>query len=111
MRFAVIILILLWQSCCCSASLNAADADLLWTRAVELAKVGQADGAFVNFHMLVQAYPDFSRTASAQFDLGEYFFFQNNFEQAAAEFKNTYAKYPKSKESLVALAYLYKMAK
>ena len=110
MRLAVIILILSWQCLGSVPVTNAADADILWGKAVELAKQGQMDLAFINFRMLVDVYPDFPKTPTAQLDLGEYYFLQNNYPLAAQEFQNFSTKYPKRQESLIALSYLYKIA-
>lgn len=110
MKPCVIILILFWQCCCCESFLNAADADILWSRAVNMAQQGQVDLAFINFRMLVDSYPDSPKSPAAQFGLGEYYFLQNNFALASQEFENFYVKYPKKQESVIALAYLYKIA-
>ena len=89
---------------------NAADADILWSRAVEMAKQGQMDMAFLNFRMLADTYPDVPQNPAAQFNVGEYYFLQNNFPLAVKEFKSLFIQHSKQKESLMALVYLYKMA-
>lgn len=105
----VIILTLFWQSCWVVA-VNAADADVLWTRAVTMAQQGQMDLAFTNFRMIVDDYPDSAKTPKAQLDVGEYYYSQNDFNSALPEFENIVRQHPKDKESLIALAYLFKMA-
>ena len=90
--------------------LNAADSDILWAAAVENVKQGENDFAFMNFHMLVDTCPDSRERFAAELSLGEYYFAQNNFRLAAEEFENLCATYPKSVESLIASAYLYKIA-
>lgn len=110
MRLTAIILILFWQCCCCVPLLNAADADTLWAQAVQMAKQREMDFAFINFRMIVDTYPDSTQSPAAQFDLGEYYFLENYFTLAIAEFEGIYTKHPRQKESMVALAYLYKIA-
>jgi hypothetical protein len=105
----VIILTLFWHWSF-ATNLNAADADVLWTRAVSMAQQGQVDMAFTNFRMIVDSYPTFSKGALARLDVAEYYFLQNDLHSAVIEFENLCLQYPKGHESFIALAYLYKIA-
>ncbi len=95
---------------CYQPCLNAADADILWNKALGHAKEGEIDFAFMNFQMLIDTYPDFRNKSAAMFSLGEYYFAQHNFSAAVKEFEHLYDAYPKSREALFSLSYLYKIA-
>jgi hypothetical protein len=110
MLLPVIILTLFWQSWLCVGPTNAADADILWRRATSMVKQGQVDLAFSNFRMIATSYPTFSKSSAVRLVLGEYYFLNNDLRSAHTEFEYSYTKYPKDKESLIALAYLYKMS-
>jgi outer membrane protein assembly factor BamD (BamD/ComL family) len=110
MNAYVIILTLFWQCFSAVPVVKAADADILWNRAISMAKQGQMDMAFIDFRMLVHSYPDARQKPTAQLGLGEYHFSHHSFSLAAKEFKDFYNQYPKRQDSVIALAYLYKMA-
>jgi tetratricopeptide (TPR) repeat protein len=95
----------------CEPILNAADADILWNEAVANVKEGENDFAFINFHMLVETCPDYRKRSAAEFSLGEYYFTQKNYRSAIEEFEKLYTAYPKCQEALIAMAYLYKIAR
>ena len=57
---------------------------------------GDAEAGFRNF---LQKYPDHSLAGSAQYWLGETFYAQNDYRQAAQAFLQGYKKYPKSRRA------------
>jgi tol-pal system protein YbgF len=64
---------------------------------------GEAEAGFRQF---LEKYPDHSLAGSAQYQLGETFYAQSNFQEAARNFLNAYKTYPKSRrapDSLVKL--------
>jgi tol-pal system protein YbgF len=64
---------------------------------------GEAEAGFRQF---LEKYPDHSLAGSAQYQLGETFYAQGNFQEAARNFLNAYKTYPKSRrapDSLVKL--------
>ena len=105
-KICIVLLMMLW-----APFLYAGDASIFWNTAVDYAKRGENDFAFINFHMLVDSYPDFKKRSAAEFAMGEYYFKRNDLRSAVEEFENVYAAAPKSREALVALAYLYKIAR
>lgn len=94
-----------------AAGAYAGEVDLQWKRAVMLAKQGQTDFAFVDFDFIARRYPESRYAMPAQFAQGEYYFLHNQRPAAIATFEDFTVKYPKSKESLLAMAYLYAAAK
>jgi tetratricopeptide (TPR) repeat protein len=109
MKMTVFIL-LLCQCLVCVPLAHAGDAEVLWAQAVDMAKRGEPDFAFMDFRMLFDTCPDFFRRSAVEFSLGEYYFSQHMFSLAIPQFEDLYAKDPKGREALVALVYLYKMA-
>ncbi len=57
---------------------------------------GDAEGGFSSF---LQKYPDHSLAGSAQYWLGETYYAQNDYRQAAQAFLQGYKKYPKSRRA------------
>ncbi len=106
-----LIVFLLFVQYCGVVPVNAAEDGIVWEEAVQMAKRGDADFAFMYFRILAHDYPDSRRAVDAQFALGEYYFLQGNFAVAAQEFGDFCARYPKRKETLAALGYLYQMAR
>ena len=110
MKLYVIILTLLLQGSCCVTCVKASEADLDWKDAVGFAQQEEFDFAFINFYSLLENYPKSPYCLAAQFALGEYYYLQNNLPMASDEFKKFYIQYPQHQESLIALAYLFKIA-
>jgi hypothetical protein len=110
MRLYAIILSLLLQGCWWVPCVKASEADLEWGEAVGSAKQGEDDFAFMDFHTLLEDYPNSPHAMAAKFAQGEYFFLQNNLQMASDEFKDFYAHYPRHQESMIALIYLFKIA-
>jgi hypothetical protein len=111
MRLYVIILSLLLQGCLLIPCAWASEADLEWKEAIDLAKQGENDFAFMDFDSILKDYPNSRHSMAAAFALGEYYFLQNNLPMASETFENFYTQYPQHQEALVALAYLFKIAK
>jgi len=111
MKWYVIILSLLLQGGFAVPCVKASQADLEWQEATGLAKQGENDFAFMGFRMVLEDYPDSRYSMAAEFAQGEYYFLQNNLPMASDEFENFTTKYPRHEEALMALAYLYQIAK
>jgi tetratricopeptide (TPR) repeat protein len=110
MKRYVIILSLLLQGWCWVPCVKASEAGLEWKEAIESAKQGEYDFAYMSFKEIQDDYPASRYGLAATFAQGEYYFLQNNLPMAAEEFKNFYSKYPQHEEALIAIAYLYKIA-
>jgi outer membrane protein assembly factor BamD (BamD/ComL family) len=107
----VLFLFLMVQGCCWVTCVNASEADVQWKEAVGLARQGENDFAFMDFKTILDDYPSSRYALPADFAQGEYYFLQNNLTMASDAFKNFYTKYPQHEEALIALAYLFKIAK
>lgn len=57
---------------------------------------GEAEAGFRQF---LEKYPDHSLAGSAQYQLGETFYAQGNYQEAARNFLNAYKTYPKSRRA------------
>ena len=110
MKLYVAMMTLLLQGCVLIPCALASEADVKWNEAVQSAKQGDNDFAFMDFQSIVQNYPDSHFSMLAQFAQGEYYFLQNNLQMASEVFARFNAQYPKREESLIALAYLFKIA-
>ena len=110
MRLYAIILSLLLQGCFWVPCVNASEANLEWQDAIQLAKQGEYDFAFMGFKTITDNYPNSPRFLAATFAQAEYYFLENNLQAASDEFKAFYNKCPKHEESLIALVYLFKIA-
>jgi len=111
MKLYVIILSLLWQGCFWVTCVKASEADLEWKEAIGFAKQGETDFAFMDFQTILDDCPHSRHCLGAQFALGEYYFLQNNLPMASEAFEDFYAQYPQHEEALIALAYLFQIAK
>lgn len=111
MKLYVIILSLLLQGCFWVSCAKASEADLQWKEAIGFAKQEEYDFAFMDFQTILDDCPNSHYCMDAAFAKGEYYFLQNNLNLASDEFKRFYTKYPHREESLIALAYLFQIAK
>ncbi len=93
------------------ACAEASDADLEFKEAVGFAREGENDFAFMDFQTVLNECPGSRHCLASDFALGEYYFLQNNWQMASDQFETVYAKYPRHEEALIALAYLYQIAK
>jgi len=110
MKLYVIILSLVLQGYFWAPCVKASEADLEWKEAVGLAKQGEYDFAYMNFRAILDDYPDSRYGLKVEFAQGEYYFLQDNLQLASEAFEDFYTKYPRHEESLIALAYLFKIA-
>jgi len=111
MKLYVIILSLLLQGCFWVTCVKASEADVEWRDAISLSKQGENDFAFMDFLTILDDCPNSRYCLAAEFAQGEYYFLQNNLPMASDAFKSFYAKYPRHEEALIALAYLFQIAK
>ncbi len=111
MKLYVIILSLLLQGGFVVTCVKASEADLEWKEAIGFAQQGEYDFAFMGFQTILGDCPDARHCLAAEFAQGEYYFLQNNLPMASDAFKSFYAKYPRHEEALIALAYLFQIAK
>lgn len=111
MKLYVIILSLLVQGVFWVTCVKASEADLEWKEAIGFAKQGENDFAFMDFQTVLDDCPQSSHCLAAAFAQGEYYFLQDNLQMASDAFENFYVKYPRHEEALIALAYLFQIAK
>ncbi len=83
----------------------------VYSKAVKFAKAGQSDFAFTQYSKLLRNYPTSKFRDQALFAIGEYYFKNFGFKQAAEAFQTFIDEYPDSDERLYALAYLLNIAK
>lgn len=111
MKLYVIILSLLLQGCFWLSCVKASEVDLEWKEAVGFTKQEEYDFAFMDFQTILDHCPDSRYCLAATFAQGEYYFLQNNLNLASHEFERFLSKYPNHQEALIALAYLFQIAK
>ena len=80
-------------------SLNADTPDALYERSNESLLRRQFGDAEAGFRTFLQKYPDHALAGNAQYWLGETYFAQNDFRQAAQAFLQGYRKYPDSRRA------------
>lgn len=106
----ILLLILCAGASLANASADSSEGDRLWGQAVDFAKKGDTNFAFMNFDLLIRTCPGSPRIQAAHFSLGEYYFNEHNYRMATKEFSDFANTHTKDQESLIALAYLYKIA-
>jgi hypothetical protein len=111
MKLYVIILSLLVQGCFWVTCVKASEAGQEWKEAIGFAKQGENDFAFMDFQSVLDEFPQSRYCLPAEFAQAEYYFLQNNWPLASEEFESFYTQYPRHQEALIALAYLFQMAK
>ncbi len=111
MKLYAIILSLLLQGSFWVTCVKASETDLEWKEAIGFARAQENDFAFMDFRGVLDDCPDSRYCLAAEFAQGEYYFLQNNLPMARDAFKSFYAKYPRHQEALIALAYLFQIAK
>jgi|GEM_PF-2307147 mRNA-degrading endonuclease HigB of HigAB toxin-antitoxin module len=111
MKLYVIILSLLLQGCFWITCVKASEVDLEWKEAVGFTKQEEYDFAFMDFRTILDNCPSSRYCLAAEFAQGEYYFLKNNLNLATDEFESFYTKYPHHEEALIALAYLFQIAK
>ena len=82
----------------------------VYSKALEFAKAGQEDFAFMYYNKLLRDYPASKYREQALFATGEYYFRVSGFQEAATAFRTFLDEYPDSKQRLYALACLLSIA-
>jgi outer membrane protein assembly factor BamD (BamD/ComL family) len=82
----------------------------LYGTAIDEAKRGNHEFSFLQLHSLVTSFPKTQYLEKALFAIGEYHFMDNNFAEAADTFSQLLEKFPDSKSTVFAMAYLLKIA-
>lgn len=83
----------------------------IYSLAVNAARAGDKDSAFMYLTSLMSSYPDSEYAESALFGLTEYYFSINSYHDAAREVMKLIDKYPESQTRPVALCYLLKISR
>ena len=83
----------------------------IYSAALENAKSGNREFAFMYFRSILTKYPDSKYTQDALFAVGEYYFLLADYDDAFEAFGRYTRDYPHSQETPFVLIYLFKMAK
>lgn len=89
---------------------HAAEDALLYSKAVQAARAGHADFAFMHYNALLRDYPHSKFREQALFAVGEYYFRLPYYSKTVAALNDLVKDYPASTGKLFALAYLYRIA-
>ncbi len=92
------------------ASGHAGEADALYARAIQAARSGQTDFAFMYYNQLDRDHPQSRYREQVLFAKGEYFYELPAYIQAKEDFQKILEEYPQSPGKLFIQAYLYKIA-
>jgi outer membrane protein assembly factor BamD (BamD/ComL family) len=82
----------------------------LYSSAIQEARAGNLEFSFIQLHTLVRTYPQSKYLENSLFAIGEYHFQENNLADAANAFSQLLEKFPDSKSTVFAMAYLLKIA-
>ena len=82
----------------------------LYSSAIAEAKKGNYEFSFLNLHSLVTNFPETKYLENSLFAIGEYHYKNNNSAAATDSFIKLLEKFPDSKSTVFALAYLLKIA-
>lgn len=105
-----ILLIFLVIIYCSSGFVYPKEDSQLYSQAVEAAKAGQIELAFMYFRTFLKEHPQGKLSIKALFAMGECYYLFNAYSDAARTFNSFIKKYPESKVKLFAIAYLFKIA-
>ena len=105
-----IIILCLWVILCLTSLARAESEVHIYRKAVQAAKAGKTDFAFMYYSALSRDYPDSRYRREFLFAKGEYFFWMPNYPEAAAAFEAFLKDFPDAEGKLVVLAYLYRIA-
>lgn len=83
----------------------------LYTQGVKAAQRGELEFAFINFHLLLNNFPESKYRRECLFGTGEYYFSIADYRDAARVFSQFINDYPKSEAKPFAIAYLLNIAK
>jgi len=100
------IIVLVWLT----AAGFAPGAFQVYSKAVNFARAGQGDFAFMQYNELLRNYPASKYRGKALFATGEYYFRESGYNKAISAFQTFLVENPDSKEKLYALAYLLNIA-
>ena len=82
----------------------------LYSNAIHEAKIGNHEFSFLNLHSLITAFPETKYLENSLFAIGEYHYKENNYTDAIDSFIQLLEKFPDSKGTVFALAYLLNIA-
>jgi TolA-binding protein len=82
----------------------------LYSNAINEAKKGDYEFSFLNLHSLVIGFPQTKYLENSLFAIGEYHYKDNNHADATDAFIQLLEKFPDSKSTVFALAYLLNIA-
>lgn len=88
----------------------AGEADALYAKALQAARAGRTDFAFMYYNQLDRDYPNSRYREQVLLAKGEYFYELPAYTQATEIFEKVLAEYRQSPGKLFVLAYLYKIA-
>lgn len=92
------------------ASGYAGEADALYAKALQAARAGRVDFAFMYYNQIDREYPRSRYREQVLFAKGEYFYELPACAQAREAFEKILEEYPQSPGKLFVLSYLYKIA-
>lgn len=92
------------------ASGYAGEADALYAKALQAARAGRVDFAFMYYNQIDREYPRSRYREQVLLAKGEYFYELPAYVQAREAFGKLLEEYPQSPGKLFVLAYLYKIA-
>jgi len=93
-----------------SGSALAQDESWLYASAMQEAKAGNREFSFIQLNALVRTYPESKYLENSLFVIGEYYFQDKNFADAADTFSQILEKFPDSKSTVFTMVYLLKIA-
>ncbi len=73
--------------------------DVLYLQALSLLKLGRGSQARASFRELENSFTDTDRKASASASIGDSYYYEGNFDQAAEAYRETLSKYPNSDQT------------
>src|SRR3989338_11521429 len=109
MRMRVWIILTGWLLLASSTG-YAGEEDVLYAKAIQAARSGRSDFAFMYYDQLDRDYPRSRYREQVLIAKGEYFYELPAYIQAKESFEKLLEEYPQSPGKLFILAYLYKIA-
>lgn len=109
MRMRIWIILAGWLLCVPACG-YAGEEDALYAKAIQSARSGRVDFAFMYYNQLDRDFPRSRHREQVLFAQGEYFYELPAYAQAASFFRTLLQEYPQSPAKLFVLLYLYKIA-
>ncbi len=109
-KIRIVILGFLILAACFRGMAFAQTESWLYSEAVQEANNGNYEFAFLDLYSLSRSYPESKNIENVLFTIGEYHYNDNNSSGAVEAFSQLLEKFPDSKSTLFALAYLSKIA-